>query len=62
MSNLQLIEALCHLVEQQSDIIRSLATALEQERSLSEAEREAVKSAGEKYKEILGAGELPDGL
>ena len=62
MSNLQLIEALCHLVEQQSDIIRSLAMALEQERSLSEAEREAVKSAGEKYKEILGAGELPDGL
>lgn len=62
MSNLQLIEALCHLVEQQSDIIRSLAMALEQERSLSEAEREAVKSAGEKYKEILGAGELPDDL
>ena len=62
MSNLQLIEALCHLVEQQSDIIRSLATALEQERSLSKAEREAVKSAGEKYKEILGAGELPDDL
>lgn len=62
VSNLQLIEALCCLVEQQSGIIRDLATALEQERSLSEAEREAVRSAGERYREIFGAGEVPDDL
>ena len=62
MSNLQLIEALCRLVEQQSGIIRDLATALEQERSLSNAEREAVRAASERYTEILGSGETPDDL
>lgn len=62
MSNLQLIEALCLLVEQQADIIRSLASALEQERSLSDAERKAVKAARDRYTEILGAGEIPDDL
>lgn len=62
MSNLQLIEELCHLVERQAGIIHSLASELEQVRCLSEAEREAVKAVEDKYTAILGADEIPDDL
>jgi hypothetical protein len=62
MSNLQLIEALCALVEMQSGIIKELAETMEQARCLSEAERAGIEAAREEYTRILGAGEWPDNL
>ncbi len=60
MTNLQLIEALCGLVEMQAAIIRELATSMEQARCLSDAERAEIEAARKRYTEILGAGEVPD--
>lgn len=60
MSNLQLIEELCDLVERQARVIRSLATSLEQERTLSEAEKGDIKAVEDKYTTILDADEIPD--
>lgn len=57
MSNLQLIEALCRLVEEQADIIRLLYKALALERAPTDSERSEVVRAEERYSEILGAGE-----
>ncbi len=62
MSNLQLIEALCNLVEQQAAIIRGLAVSIEQERCLSEAERAEIEAVRKRYSEILGADEAPDNI
>lgn len=62
MSNLQLIEALCKLVEYQSEIIHSLAAALEQQRAISETEAELLASAEAQYSAILGSNETPDYL
>ena len=60
MSNLQLIEALCDLVERQSQIIRDLSSALEQMRCLSESEQAEISAAQKRYSEILGDDEMPD--
>ena len=62
MSNLQLIEALCKLVEYLSEVVRSLAAALEQERALSDTEEELISNAERQYSAILGANETPDFL
>lgn len=60
MSNLQLIEELCYLVERQIKLIRNLSTKLAQVESLSDVEREAVKGVEDAYSKILGADEYPD--
>lgn len=60
MSNLQLIEALCKLVEYLSEIVRSLAAALEQERALSETEVELLSNAERQYDAILGTNETSE--
>ena len=60
MTNLQLIEALCGLVEMQSVIIRELATTMEQARCLSDAERAEIEAVRKRYTDILGTGEAPD--
>lgn len=62
MSNLQLIEELCQLVEQMSGVIRTLASELEQCHAFSDVERNAVAEVRMKYSEILGAEEFPDSL
>ena len=62
MSNLQLIEALCNLVEQMSGVIMSLATELEQCNAQTDADREAISAVRIRYSEILGADEWPDTL
>lgn len=62
MTNLQIIESLCYLVERQAALIRSLATALEEERTLTEAERIAVDTLQSEYTAIIGADEAPDNL
>ena len=62
MTNLQMIESLCYVVERQAALIRSLASALEQERSLTEAERIAIDSLHTEYTAIIGANEAPDNL
>lgn len=60
MSNLQLIEALCGLVESFSRIVRRLAAKLEQINALEEAERQEVHAAFDRYSKTIGANELPD--
>lgn len=60
MSNLQIIEALCKLVESMAAIIRYLVAELEQQRSLTDMERGAVQSMEDQYSSILGSNELPD--
>lgn len=60
MSNLQLIEALCALVEQLVVIVKRLAVKLEQVNALDDANREAVNAALTKYAATIGADEAPD--
>lgn len=60
VTQLQLIEALCGLVENLVRIVKTLATKLEQVEALDEAERQEVDAALARYTEILGADETPD--
>ena len=60
MSNLQLIEELCRLVERMSGVIRSLAEELEHCHALTDADRTAIAGVRTRYSEILGADEWPD--
>lgn len=60
MSNLQLIEALCGVVEQLVAVVKQLAGKLEQINALNEADRQAVNDALELYTVTLGADEAPD--
>lgn len=62
MTNLQMIETLCSLVEQQSKVISHLAMQLERARNLTDAERQMVDAAKQKYTAILGDEEAPDCL
>ena len=62
MSNLQLIEELCYLVERQIRLIRNLAAKLAQVESLDEVEREAVKGVEDAYSRIIGSDEMPDDI
>lgn len=62
MSNLQLIEALCKLVELMGEIIRQLAVEIEQYRALTEAEKDLLAEVDGKFTAILGSGEAPDFL
>ena len=57
VSNLQIIEALCQLVEMQSRVISMLAKDLEQMRELTEAETAMIAKVKEDYTAILGSGE-----
>lgn len=57
MSNLELTEALCQIIQQQISIIRELASALSQERSLTAAEKASIKTTEARYSEIIGSGE-----
>lgn len=60
MTNLQLIEALCGLVERQAAVIRSLATTPEQANCLSDAEKAAIRGAENEYSAILEPDESSD--
>lgn len=60
MSNLQLIEALCGVVEQLVTVVRRLAGKLEQINALDEADRQTVDDALELYTVTIGADEAPD--
>lgn len=60
MSNLQIIEMLCALIEKQAGIICHLVMELEQARCLSDAERQMVDGAEHEYSAILGSDEWPD--
>jgi len=62
MSNLQIIEALCQLVETQSKVITMLAVELHQMRELTDAESQMIESTRQRYSAILGANEAPDFL
>lgn len=58
MSNLQIIEGLCSLAEQQAALIRELSDALAQHNALTDAEREAIGAASERFRQILGDEEV----
>jgi len=60
MSNLQMIEMLCNLVEQQSKVISHFAMQLERSRNLTEAEQQMIDATKRKYTAILGDEETPD--
>ena len=62
MSNLQLIEELCYLVERLIRIVRKLADQLTQANALDEADRQEVLEASQMLSTIIGAGEVPDEL
>ena len=61
-SNLQLIDALCGLVENLVRIVNALATKLEQVKALDAAERQEVYDALARCNEIIGSDEAPDQL
>lgn len=60
LSNLQIIEALCNLVERQSQLICKLAFVLEEAGCLAAEERRAAQEAQDAYSAILGADEVPE--
>ena len=60
MSNLQLIEELCYLVERLIRIVRKLADQLAQAKALDEADRQEVVEVSQMFSTILGTGEVPD--
>lgn len=62
MSNLQIIEALCNLVEKQSTLIHRLSLEMENMQCLSDADRAEVADTRMTYSAILGADEAPDDL
>lgn len=53
MSDLELIESLCRIVEQEIGIIRKLTYALSQERALTEAEKMYVRDSENSYSEVI---------
>ena len=60
MSNLQLIEELCYIVERQIKLIRVLSSRLAELDGLSDLEREAVAGVEAAYAKTIGADECPD--
>lgn len=55
MSNLQMVEALCTLVEEQAKVIRYLSMELTHARNLSEAEKRTLERVNSEYAEIIGS-------
>lgn len=60
MSNLQIIEALCQLVELQNRLIHELSVRLAEQGAYTEAQKAMVQVAKDAYQNILGADEAPD--
>lgn len=57
MTSLQIIDALCHIVEDLIDIVLKLSSALEQERCLTAAELKEVDDVLRQYSSVIGADE-----
>lgn len=55
MSNLQMVEALCTMVEEQAKVIRYLSMELAHARNLSEAEKRTLESVNSEYSEVIGS-------
>lgn len=62
MTNLQMIEALCHLIEEETKLLLTLAARLEEIDTVTDAEKEAVEAVRKKYTQFLGHDEAPDFL
>lgn len=62
MTNLQMIEALCRLIEEETKLLLKLAARLEEIDAVTEAEKEAVEAVRKKYTAFLGHDEAPDFL
>ena len=60
MSNLQMIENLCGIVEECVRLVRRMSCKLEEKDALDAAEREEVANIMSRYSETLGADELPE--
>ena len=59
MSDLQLVEALCGIIEIFCALVRRLVSKLEQIEAFDEADRQAVDQAFERYSRAIGALESP---
>ena len=59
MTNMQLVESLCALVEALSGIVYSLASELEQIKALDDSERRKVSEAMKQCEDILGTESVP---
>ena len=57
MSNLQLIEELCYIVECQIKLIRKLSSRLSELDGLSEIEQEAIAGVEAAYSKAIGSDE-----
>lgn len=57
MSNLQLIERLCGLVEQQAETITALSMALAEAGAYSEALEQMAEATRREYRDLLGEQE-----
>ena len=62
MTNLQMIEALCRLIEEETKLLLKLAARLEEINAVTEAEKEAVEAVRKEYVNVLGHDEAPDFL
>lgn len=62
MTNLQMIEALCRLIEEETKLLLKLAARLEEINAVTEAEKEAVEAVRKQYVKFLGHDEAPDFL
>lgn len=60
MPNLEMIEALCTLVEHQASVIRHLALNLAEARNLTEAEQRMIESTKKEYEAFLGTDECQE--
>ena len=60
MSNLQIIEGLCRVVETQARIISRAAARLQEMEALDAALAEQITTAEQAYIDILGPDEAPD--
>ena len=62
MSNLEIIEKQCAIIDAQNRLIKKLSAKLLELGALEEAERKAGEEIGREWEAVLGAEEVPDEL
>ena len=59
MTDLQIIESLCDVIEQQAALVRELVTQLEQFKAVEGAESERAEALRGRYREAIGDTGIP---
>lgn len=62
MSNLQIIEKLCCLVEDEANLIAKLAARIDEIDALTAEEKDAIKRLRENYTSVIGSEESTSDL